>query len=64
MTSNDYDVLNLDKLDQNPYWVHGPTVLFSNRVKKFYSCSACRDQKLCFFFTPAMKKTKVFQKIN
>lgn len=50
MTSNDYDVLNLEQLEQNPYCVHGPTVLFANKLKKFYACSACRDHKLCSFY--------------
>ena len=28
----------------------GPTILFKNEKKKFYSCSACRDHKLCNFY--------------
>jgi hypothetical protein len=50
MTSNDYDVLNLESLDQNPFCNHGPTILFKNKIKKFYACSACRDHKLCSFY--------------
>ena len=50
MTSNDYDVLNLEDLTLNPYCRHGPAVLFSNKIKKFYACSACREHKLCNFY--------------
>lgn len=28
----------------------GPTILFNNKKKKFYACSACRDRKLCPFY--------------
>jgi hypothetical protein len=51
MTSNDYDVHHLENLSLNPYCNHGPTVIFSNKSKKFYACSACRDHKLCNFYT-------------
>lgn len=49
MASN-YDVLNLDKMSENPYCQHGPTVIFTSGKKKFYACSACRDHKLCNFY--------------
>ena len=49
MVSN-YDVLNLDKISENPYCAHGPTVVFTNEKKTFYACSACRDHKLCNFY--------------
>jgi hypothetical protein len=52
MTSSNYDVLNLEKLNEHPFCPHGPTILFSSRKKKFYSCSACRDHKLCNFYAP------------
>jgi hypothetical protein len=47
---NSIDVLNLDKLADNPYCKHGPTILFKNGKKTYYSCSACRDHKLCNFY--------------
>ncbi|CAF0889323.1 unnamed protein product [Brachionus calyciflorus] len=49
MTSN-YDVLNLEKISENPYCPHGPTIVFTNGKKSFYACSACRDHKLCNFY--------------
>ena len=64
MTSNDYDVLNLDTLNTNPYCVHGPTVLFSNKLKKFFSCSACRDHKLCNFYANYDGKSFSEDKLN
>jgi hypothetical protein len=45
-----YDVLDLSELAKHPYCKHGPTVLFSNTKKKFYSCAACRDHKQCTFY--------------
>jgi hypothetical protein len=45
-----YDVLKLEQIDSNPFCHHGPTVLFTDSKKEFYSCSACRDKKLCQFY--------------
>ena len=28
----------------------GPTLLFTDGKKKYFSCSACRDKKLCNFY--------------
>ena len=48
--ANNYDVLELDTLAIHPFCKHGPTILFSNDKKKFYSCSACRNHKMCNFY--------------
>jgi hypothetical protein len=47
-----FDAIDLEKLAQNPYCMHGPTVLFENvkEMKKFYSCSAIRNHKKCNFY--------------
>lgn len=42
-------------ISQNPICSHGPTICFERffvegRSRKFYACSACRDQKECSFF--------------
>lgn len=44
----------LQKVDLNPCCPHGPTLLFSKRVKSdtknFYACAAQRDRKFCSFY--------------
>jgi hypothetical protein len=54
-----YDVLELDKLETNPYCSHGPTVLFTNGRKKYFSCSACRDNKNCSFYYEYNENKKI-----
>jgi hypothetical protein len=55
----DYDVLELNKLETNPFCPHGPTILFTNGRKKFYSCSACRDNKKCSFYYEYNENKKI-----
>ena len=54
-----YDVLELDKLETNPFCPHGPTILFTNGRKKFFSCSACRDNKKCSFYYEYNENKKI-----
>ncbi|ERL95119.1 rRNA N6-adenosine-methyltransferase ZCCHC4 isoform X1 [Dendroctonus ponderosae] len=53
----------IEDLKSHPCCPHGPTLMFSKDVgqvkKYFYSCSACRDRKLCNFFLWADEKDKV-----
>lgn len=53
----------IEDLKSHPSCPHGPTLKFSKDVgqvkKYFYSCSACRDRKLCNFFMWADEKDKV-----
>lgn len=51
-----------DNFVNNPCCSHGPTILFSKRVKneiiKYYACSAQRDRKFCSFYLKAGEKFK------
>uniref|UniRef100_A0A2P2I5B1 Zinc finger CCHC domain-containing protein 4-like n=1 Tax=Hirondellea gigas TaxID=1518452 RepID=A0A2P2I5B1_9CRUS len=60
---------------QNPPCTHGPTVCFERffvggKSRKFYACSACRDQKTCPFFLwtdqqqPKTSRNQWLQKIK
>ena len=42
-----YEVFNLESMEEHPYCPHGPTILLAKGDKKSYVCSACRDHKLC-----------------
>ncbi|RMZ99908.1 zinc finger CCHC domain-containing 4 [Brachionus plicatilis] len=59
--SSNYDVIDLENINQNPYCNHGPTILFKNKDKLFYACSACRDHKLCNFYLKYEEGKKISQ---
>ncbi|XP_049778984.1 rRNA N6-adenosine-methyltransferase ZCCHC4 [Schistocerca cancellata] len=40
----------MDDLPNHPQCPHGPMLLFAQKNRKFYACSACRDRKLCPYF--------------
>lgn len=58
-----FDAIELENLNQNPYCIHGPTILFENinQEKRFYSCSTIRNHKKCKFYQTyrQFKKTEL-----
>ncbi|CAH1099304.1 unnamed protein product [Psylliodes chrysocephalus] len=54
MPKGGVDVI-VNDIQNNPQCPHGPTILFlkqikGGEIKKYFSCSACRDKKECKFF--------------
>lgn len=60
-TETGVDII-LSNLVDNPCCPHGPTLLFSKKIKtditKYYACSAQRDRKFCSFYLRAGEKFK------
>ncbi|XP_014216966.1 zinc finger CCHC domain-containing protein 4 [Copidosoma floridanum] len=53
-------------LKDHPECIHGPALLFGREnegeEKKFYTCSACRDRKLCTFYLEYDKEPSKYEK--